>query len=176
MILLINGAFGVGKSTVARLLWQRIAGSRIYDPEPAGSLLMRLPSFLPLKGSGTGDFQDIKLWRRSVVLGTRAMRLLARDTVIVPMAFYNRNYFDEIVIGLSNFDPEIRAFCLKAPMPVIRERLERRGGNTIEWSVRMAEVCLEAHKDEHFGESIHTENRDPHQVAHDILGRLQTGR
>ena len=82
MILLINGAFGIGKTTVSRLLKRQIDGSRLYDPEWAGSVLMRLP-FIKLEGAGTDDFQDINLWRKSVVRGTKLFRALSRETPAV---------------------------------------------------------------------------------------------
>jgi deoxyadenosine/deoxycytidine kinase len=171
MILIINGAFGVGKTTVGRLLARRIAGSRLYNPEWAGSVLMRVP-FFRFKGSGTGDFQDINLWRKSVISGTRIFRGLARGTVIVPMAFSRRDYFDEIVGGMREFDGEVRVFCLKAGMETIRKRLEQRGGE-MDWSIRKAQECIEAHKDKHFGEPVHTEGISAEEVASDILGRLR---
>ncbi len=36
MIVMINGSFGVGESTVAKLLRKALAGSVVYDPEWAG--------------------------------------------------------------------------------------------------------------------------------------------
>ncbi len=69
MIVLINGSFGVGKSTVETLLRDKLPNSRIYDPELVGSALMRLPKWIRLDGSGTDDFQDIALWRKSVAVG-----------------------------------------------------------------------------------------------------------
>lgn len=171
MILIINGAFGVGKTTVGRLLVRRIAGSRLYNPEWAGSVLMRIP-LLRFKGAGTGDFQDIDLWRKSVISGTRIFRGLARGTVIVPMAFCRREYFDEIVSGIREFDDEVRIFCLKAGMETIRKRLEQRGGE-MDWPLRKAQECIEAHEDPHFGEPVDTENVSAVQVADEILGRLR---
>jgi deoxyadenosine/deoxycytidine kinase len=171
MIIIINGAFGVGKTTVGRILWQRIAGSRLYNPEWAGSVLMRFP-FFRFKGAGTGDFQDIDLWRKSVISGTRIFRGMARDTVIVPMAFSRRDYFDEIVGGMREFDGAVRVFCLKAGMDTIRKRLERRGGE-IDWPLRKAQECIEAHEDAHFGEPVETEGISADEVARDILGRLR---
>jgi deoxyadenosine/deoxycytidine kinase len=171
MIILINGAFGVGKTTVGRLLAQRIAGSRLYNPEWAGSVLMRIP-FFKFKGSGTGDFQDIDLWRKSVISGTRIFRGLGRNTVIVPMTFSRRDYFDEVVGGMRRFDDEIRVFCLKAGLPTIRKRLRQRGGE-IDWPVSKAEECIEAHEDTHFGEAVDTEDVSAEEVARDILGRLR---
>jgi len=173
MILIINGAFGVGKTTVGRLLKERIAGSRLYNPEWAGSVLMRTP-FFRFKGAGTGDFQDIDLWRKSVISGTRIFRGMARGTVIVPMAFSRRDYFDEIVSGMRRFDGEVRVFCLRAGLPTIRTRLEKRGGE-IDWPVNKAQDCIEAHKDEHFGEPVDTEGASAGEVADDILRRLEKG-
>jgi deoxyadenosine/deoxycytidine kinase len=170
MIIIINGAFGVGKTTVGRLLWRRIAGSRLYNPEWAGSVLMRIPLFR-FKGSGTGDFQDIALWRKSVISGTRIFQRLSGGSVIVPMAFCRRDYFDEIVGGMREFDGEVRIFCLKAGIPTIHKRLERRGGET-DWPLRKAQECVEAHKDEHFGEAVDTEGISAEEVADEILRRI----
>jgi deoxyadenosine/deoxycytidine kinase len=167
MIIIINGAFGVGKTTVGRLLARRIAGSRLYNPEWAGSVLMRIPFV-----SVTDDFQDIGWWRKSVISGTRIFRGLARETVIVPMAFCRRDYFDEIVSGMRRFDGEVRVFCLKAGIETIRKRLEQRGGE-MDWPLRKAEECIEAHEDPYFGEAVDTEGVSAEEVASDILGRLR---
>src|SRR5215510_9250810 len=96
MIVMINGAFGVGKSTVAALLRDALPGSKIYDPERVGFVLRRLPGWIRLRGSGTGDYQDIDLWRRSVVAGVRLVRCISPGPVIVPMTFTHRPHFDEI--------------------------------------------------------------------------------
>ena len=72
MILFVNGSFGVGKTTVGRILRRRIADSVLYNPEWSGSVLMRLP--FKFRGSGTDDFQDIDLWRKSVVKGIKIFR------------------------------------------------------------------------------------------------------
>lgn len=39
MIIMINGAFGVGKTTVASNLVQSIPNSMLYDPEEIGYML-----------------------------------------------------------------------------------------------------------------------------------------
>ena len=177
MILIINGSFGVGKTTVARLLCRQIKGSRLYDPEWAGSILMRLPSLVRLHGSGTDDFQDIDLWRRSVVYGTKIFRTFACETVIVPMAFSRRDYFNEVVCGMREFDDELKIYCLKAEMLTILKRLQQRGEKIEDgesnWVVRKARECIEAHRNENFGEAVNTEGVSADEVAKDILRRLE---
>jgi hypothetical protein len=176
MIVIINGSFGVGKTTIARLLRRAIPGSMIYDPEWAGSVLMRLPSWIHLSGRRTDDFQDIELWRRSAIAGTRLFRAIAPGPVIVPMAFSRRDYFDEIVLGIQEFDSEVKVYCLRAGMPTVLRRLEGRGakiaGGDSEWIVRKARACIDAHRDTHYGEPVETEGVAAAEVAQDILSRI----
>ena len=179
MIVLINGSFGVGKSTVARFLRRRMPRSVVYNPEWAGSILMRLPRWARLRGAATDDFQDINLWRRSVITGVRLFRAVTPGAVIVPMTFSRREYFDEVVAGLKSLDADVRVFCLRADMATILRRLEGRSRNgrarTVAWSVRKARVCVASHQDEHFGEPVNTVQTSAPDVAQAILRRL-TGR
>ena len=176
MVVLVNGSFGVGKTTVARLLRGALRGSAVYDPECAGLALMWLAKLSRRKGPGAEDFQHFKLWRKSAVAGVRAFRALARDPVIVPMTFSHRPYFDEVVAGIRRFDSEVRVFCLKASLPTVKERLAGRGDKTdgpdAEWMARRIVECAEAHRDPHFGEPVNTEDRPAAAVAQDILKRL----
>ena len=176
MIILINGSFGIGKSTVARLLRRRVPRSLVYNPEWAGSILMRLPRRVKLRGAGTDDFQDIDLWRTSVITGVWLFHAVTPGAVIVPMAFSRREYFDEIVAGLKSLDPNVRVFCLRADLATILERLDarsRRGrARAVAWSVRKARACVASHEDEHFGEPVNTVKASASQVAKTILQRL----
>ncbi len=141
MVLLLNGSFGVGKTTVARLLRQSVAGSAICDPEAVGYVLRRLPAWVPLRGRGTGDYQDMPAWRAWTLAGIRATRLLHR-IVIVPMAFSDPTSLAEIRHGIQRFDPQIRHFCLIAPLAEVEARLSKRGvdASTAEgaWAFRRA--------------------------------------
>jgi len=176
MIIMINGSFGVGKTTVAKLLGSSLPGSMIYDPEWVGLVLMRLPKWIKLKGSGSDDFQHIELWRKSTVAGIRLFRLLASGPVIVPMTFSHRAYFDEVMMGIRCLDPELRAFCLKASLATVRRRLVKRGtkieGSGSEWITRRITECADAHRDSHFGEAVDTEDRTALEVAEDIIRRV----
>lgn len=176
MIVLINGSFGVGKTTIAKLLRQKFPGSVIFDPEWAGVALMRAARLIRFQGSGTDDFQDIHLWRRLTVAGSKISRWLFSGPVIVPMTFTQRAYFDEVVVGLNQVDPEVKVFCLKANLTTVKQRLAQRGTDNEEraakWIARRIIECAEAHQDLHFGEPIETDDRPAHLVAADIEAKL----
>ncbi len=174
MILLINGAFGVGKTTVGRILRREIKGSVLYNPEWAGSILMRLP--ISFSGSGTDDFQDIEMWRRSVVCGIKLFRVIAKETVIVPMTFWRKDYLDQILRGIYEVDKNVNMFCLTADFQTITKRLEVRGDSVgngdRHWSGEKARTCVEVFKQEGFGEVIDTNNLTPEIAAEIILEKL----
>ena len=176
MVILLNGSFGVGKSTVAGLLRTALAGSRIYDPKIVGSVLMRLPTWIKLRGAGTGDFQNIVLWRKSVAAGIRLTKLIATGPVIVPMTFDRRDYLEEVTTVIRHFEPDLRIFCLRASLPVIRQRLIGRGtplsGAGSEWIARRVVECAIAHQDPYFGLPIETEKHPAQEVALAILEQL----
>src|SRR5260221_8107864 len=60
-VIWINGAFGAGKTTVARALTSRLPGAIMFDPEAVGLMLRQT---IPAGLRATADFQDIPLWRR----------------------------------------------------------------------------------------------------------------
>lgn len=177
MIVLLNGSFGVGKTTVARLLRAAWPGSAIYDPEWVGLILLRLPARRAWPGAGTDDFQDIAVWRSSVVAGARLFRSFVSGPLLVPMTFSRREYFDETVAGLKGLSAELRVFCLRASLATVKKRLRARGdkieGPGSEWLARRILECAAAHRDPHFGEPVETEERSAGEVAADISERLR---
>jgi broad-specificity NMP kinase len=178
MIVLINGSFGVGKSTVARRLKHLVDGSRIFDPELTGTAIRLTAKIIPFRGRGTDDYQDISLWRRSVVGGVRLFRTFTAGMIIVPMTFTNKTYLDEIMIGITRYDPDVRQFCLTADLAVVRQRLQKRGSPTDaagkEWIDRRILECNDAHRQPGFGEVIKTDELTADQVAELLKGRIIT--
>lgn len=177
MVVMLNGSFGVGKTTVAKLLRQPLRGSVIYDPEWVGFVLRRLPAWIKLEGAGTDDYQNIRLWRKSAVVGTRLFQRFAAGPVIVPMTFSDRAHFDEIVTGIRAFESDLKVFCLRASLATVRTRLQQRGtplvGAEAEWIARRIGECATAHRDPYFGEPVETEDYAPIEVAEEIIERLR---
>lgn len=162
MYLLINGAFGVGKSTVARELRSLLPRAAVFDPEWVGLALHRLP------GGRVSDFQHLASWRRLTVLGARFVGSF-RSPVIIPMAFSELAYLQEVRSGLARSGRPVLHFCLTAPLEVIRGRLEGRGellrDPRYTWVHRRAAECHVAHQASDFSVHVPTEAQSPSAIA-----------
>ncbi|WP_394762336.1 AAA family ATPase [Phenylobacterium sp.] len=169
MILLLNGAFGVGKTTVARLLVARIEGAVIYDPESWGYLLQQLPPWILGRANRLEDYQDLGLWRQMIARGIRRRHRTA-SPVIVPMAFTDATYFTELTKALAT-EAQVEALCLVAPIEIVTERLERRaqlaGRSVSEFERRRSRECVAAHFSPVFGRAV-----DATRVAGQVAGEI----
>lgn len=167
MILLLNGAFGIGKSTVARRVADALPRSVVFDPELIGLALQRCAR---LVGARIADFQDLVLWRRLTVLGIRAARVIWPN-VIVPMAFSNVAYLREIRARLGRIDPRVFHLCLVAPVDVVHARLRSRGADPVTqaWEYERAAECCAVHGSAEFAEQVVTTNRDCSSIAEEVL-------
>lgn len=105
----INGAFGVGKTTTARLLLQAFPGSVLFDPEEVGALLR--PVLQPV--AAVRDFQMWSAWRDLVAATLNAVAHELPDEgprlVIVPQTITNESYWLQIRAAI---DPQIDVTCV----------------------------------------------------------------
>jgi dephospho-CoA kinase len=170
MVVFINGSFGIGKTTVSRLLVAQLPGSLVFDPEPLGLVLMHLAA---LGRRQQDDFQDLAAWRW---LGARAIRIARRfrSTVIVPMAFTNLAYLGEFLAYLRERGIPTLHFCLTAPHSVVLERLHarQRKGPTA-WQLRRSAECCAAHRASEYAEHVPTADRTPDDIANDLARRIR---
>jgi hypothetical protein len=167
MILFINGPFGVGKTSVARLLVQKMPHSMLYDPEVIGAVLHRV---LGPFGKAE-DYQDYALWRPLLVGGARLLRKVSTRTLVIPMTVWRRDLFDPIIAGLRRIDEDLSCFRLTASRDVLIDRISSHAGDREAYGWRMAQVeaCLKSSRDPAFGTEIRTDERAPVEVADQIL-------
>ena len=170
MFILINGSFGIGKTTASKRLASVLPRARIADPEDVGFVLHRLPSWALGLRERADDYQDMALWRRLIVVQARLVHRLA-PVVIVPMAFTNRDYFAAFADALGETAPVVK-ICLVAPLDVVRDRLTRRAlsegrSGLGEFELRRSAECVAAHADPFFGVPVDA-MQAPDQVVADI--------
>lgn len=170
----MNGPFGIGKTTVARLLRNSIRRAGIADPERIGYLLQRAPRRLTLEGRDTGDFQDMPMWR-TLAAEHIAFVHLFYPYVIVPMAFRNPAYLHEILRRVQRTDREQRVFSLTAPWPVVEARLRASGTDPTTaagaWRFRDAQECLAAQADPLLGAPLDATGT-PEEIVREIRIRM----
>jgi len=176
VFVLLNGAFGIGKTTVAETLAGRLADVAIYDPERVGFVLRRLPPWLVGRRKQPDDYQDLGLWRHLIVHGARAAHRRAA-LVIVPMAFSDLVYFNALADGLGK-DARVEKICLVAPPGVVVARLRGRAAaedrEVSDWELRRAEECCWEHRSPSFGQPVDA-SRPPPEIVADILAIIAAG-
>jgi hypothetical protein len=168
VIVFLNGAFGIGKTKVARLLVAHVPRACVFDPEVLGMALQRVSR---LTGRRVDDFQDLPSWRRLTIAGLRIARLFY-PIVIVPMAFSEVSYLNQIREGVGRFEPSVLHFCLVAPFEVVRERLLRRGHADVAWQCRRASECCRAHRDGEFARHVDAVGRNPEVIALELAAAI----
>lgn len=118
MIVWVNGPFGGGKSSLVEELKRCWPQALVYDPELVGFAVREIVE-VP-----TGDFQDLAVWRGSVV--DMALRLIAEydRPLLVPMTLVDPEYLREIHGGLRSAGQEVHHFFLQVSGQVLQERID----------------------------------------------------
>jgi adenylate kinase family enzyme len=173
MIIMINGAFGVGKTTVANKLLESIDNSMLYDPEEVGYMLRNIITDEVKKAEEkTDNFQDFELWKVLTVKVARLLKEKYQKKMIVPMTIINKEYFTYILNGFKEIDEQTYHFCLIAKEETIYERLLGRGEVEGNWCFQQTKKCVEAYQDECFEEYIFTDSLGIDQIVKDIERRI----
>jgi gluconate kinase len=170
MIVWINGAFGVGKTTVARALSAKWSSALLFDPEQIGFMLRKIvPEDFKI-----GDFQDLSLWRQLTV--ETAIGFLRQTTrpLIVPMTLVNPAYFKEVIGELRKRGTEIYHFALVGSHDTIRRRVRRRWEHpsSKRWTLAQIDRCQKALESSEFKVHIRTDHRSVDEILEEVLSYL----
>jgi|GEM_PF-306838 len=94
MILWLNGTFGVGKTTTARLLADGLDNTRTFDPEHAGYMLSA--NFTDF---AFDDFQELAVWRELVPLILDRVQHHTASRIVAPQTVLVEQYWTELHLG-----------------------------------------------------------------------------
>ena len=173
----LNGAFGVGKTTVAGGLRSRWPNAALFDPEGLARLLREaLPA-----SERPSDYQDIALWRRLTVDAICGICAQSRLT-IVPMTLTNKEYCREVVGGLQQAGVTVSHFALVARPVTIRQRLLKRQltrpihPKSTLWALKRVESASTALSAATFTEVVDTDGMTAAEVVSRIAGSVETRR
>ena len=160
MIIMINGSFGVGKTTTANSLLEHFPGSSLFDPEEVGFTLPKLP--------GVSDFQDNPIWKEKVVEAIREIHS-SEKTLIIPMTIHREENFDYITDHLKDIDPNFHHFTLLAPLDIVKSRIVKRKDNpTTLFYNKELPTCVEKLQNDKYAKHIETDSRSTEEITQTI--------
>ncbi|MGW0885543.1 AAA family ATPase [Streptomyces sp. NPDC002671] len=178
MIVWVNGAFGSGKSTLVDELRPRWPEALVYDPEMVGYVLREIVE-MP-----TGDFQDLRLWRRQVAGLAVGLVEEYHRPVLVPMTLVNPGYAGEIFGALSKAGISVRHFFLTVSREVLEKRIDGRsftpdnpeGDERVRrWCKDRIEPCMAA-ADTLPSDTVFLDGElTPQDLAGQVLARVRSG-
>ncbi|WP_226002722.1 AAA family ATPase [Paenibacillus sp. BJ-4] len=173
MIIMINGAFGSGKTATARNLQKVVPDSMLCDPEEIGYMLRELiPEEMRDDYERTNDFQDIDMWRILTVSIAKELKQKYNKHLIVPMTIYKPINYDYIYHGFKDIDEELYHFCLIASEETLRKRLTMRGDIIGGWQFQQIDKCVNAFRSNKFEEHIVTDKLNTDEIIDVILKRI----
>src|SRR5215208_1921527 len=98
---MLNGSFGVGKTTTALALAQRLPGAHLFDAEDVGHFVRHITTGLRHGAEDTDDFQDIRIWPALTIATAEQMYHSYARPLIVPMTLANAAVLEPIRNGFS---------------------------------------------------------------------------
>lgn len=153
---ILSGPCGCGKSTVSRLLCERL--SPVYR----------------IEGDALHDGfceKDGVPWEKRLEITWEHIRLLASNALShglnTVVDYVVEEELPELLETVSEFSPEVYYIVLTASAETLRERLLKRGDPDLtERSLFLRQKLMEENK----GFLLETENKTPRELAEEILG------
>ena len=176
MIIVINGSFGVGKSSTAEALTAVLPHAMIFDPEVVGQMVRYITNGVRSGPEETDDFQDIAMWRTLTVSTAEQLHGHYGRDLIIPMTIAVPDYFKEITEGLQTIDRDFHHFCLIASIPTIQRRLAERADHENPWIWTRVLRYVPLFEQPLYTEHIHTDDRSIQSVVDTILECLAARR
>ena len=162
MIYWINGAYGVGKSTLAEFLNAKNPKSFIFDAEAVGNAVRdNLPREL-FKGY---IFEEYDMWFTLIVKLLVEITSKYDGDIYIPMTLVYPDSFSKIKIPLENKKISIKHILLVSDYPTIHKRILNRGEEEDCWCIQNIDLCLENQKE--FTDVIRIEsiNKEVYEIA-----------
>ncbi len=168
MILWINGAFGSGKTTCAKLLEKQLPHAFLYDPEQAGFFIRdQLPESLQQP-----DFQHHPEWREFNYRMLSKIATSFDEVILVPMTLVDATYVDEIIGRLQRDGVDVRHLILEANRQMLVKRLNKRFEWFNSWGKAQIDRCQSAFQSEIHAEKIITDHLSKQDVARAVANYI----
>lgn len=165
MIYWLNGAYGVGKTTVAKRLLPLLRNAHLYDPELVGNGIRdNYPEALFCE-----TFEEYPIWLETNYRLLKDLYERYDGDVVAPMTLLREASYTAIIERLQSDGIPVRYIYLDADEAALKHRMIDSGREKPDsWCVRHIPVCLAAQAAETHAVHIDTVNRTPEDIADEI--------
>lgn len=165
-LLWLNGPFGIGKTSVAKLVAEQL-GAPIFDPETVGFMLREILG----PALGANDFQDVLLWRTAVAHIATGLVSHVDGVVVMPMTVYRPNYRGELRASIADVVPVLEVVLVSTEDELRRRVSQRDLGPSVQaWCELHATPALRSYEREREGDQVvDTTDLRPAEVAERVV-------
>ena len=165
MIYWLNGAYGVGKTTVAQGLKPLLHNAHIFDPELIGNGIRdNYPANLFRE-----TFEEYPLWLETNYRLLKDIYERYDGDIIAPMTLLQESSYTAIIGRLLDDGIPVRYIFLDADEATLKHRMIDSGREKPDsWCVRHIPACLAAQASETHAVHIPTVGRTPEDIAQEI--------
>ena len=169
MIIWINGAYGVGKSALAKEMNYEIKDSFIFDAEAVGNAIRdNMP-----KAFWHDTFEDYPLWCEVCYKLLKHLDFVYKGIILVPMTIIKINSYNEIIRRLLDDGIIVKHIILNASKDIIHNRIIERGEEEDCWCMQHIDNCLEGIKSLNNDITINSDNKSPGELKNKIIILLE---
>lgn len=168
MIIWISGAYGVGKSTLAEALAQKMGNALIFDAEEVGNAVRENYPDCPWGYI----FEDYPLWGRFCRMLLEDIHEKFQKDILVPMTIV-RPHSLGILEALRGSGIDTRLILLEASYQTVRHRILARGEEEGCWCMENIEMAAKATQAMP-GIHIPTDGKPVETLCREVLGRIQS--
>ena len=165
MIYWLNGAYGVGKTTVAKALQPLLRNAHIFDPEMVGDGIRdNYPDSLFCE-----TYEEYPIWLETNYTLLKDLYKRYEGDIIAPMTLLQESSYTAIIGRLLGDGIPARYIYLDADEATLKHRMIDSGREKPDsWCVRHIPACLAAQAADAHAVHIETVGRVPEDIAREI--------
>lgn len=167
MIIWLSGPYGVGKSTLAEALAEKMENALIFDAEEVGNAVRENYPDCPYGFI----FEDYPLWGEFCYMLLKDIHEKFQKDILVPMTLL-RTESNRIIERLNRDGIDTRLIILQASYQTVRDRILARGEEEDCWCMENIELAR-AGSAALPGIHIQTDNRSVESLRDEIMERLK---
>lgn len=165
MILWINGPYGVGKSTLAEALMEKLPDSFLFDAELVGDAVREnMP-----KAFFKETYEEYPLWHELCFCLLKNLAETYDGHVFVPMTLKQSASVEGILDRLRESGMSTAHVMLEADHDTVHDRILQRGEEEDCWCMQNIFSCQTAQRDLPADLRLNTADKSPAELADEVI-------